>query len=61
MVWLVTVDGVLGQCALAPCVGTTYAMYVCVNVQIDKVATLDIVGMAYTDKVFLTIVPGTDT
>ena len=54
------VDGVLGQCALAPCVGTAHAVDVEVDVQVDEAATVDFVGMAHTLQVFLAVVPSTN-
>lgn len=61
MVGLVAVNSILRQRVLAPCVSTTYAVDVEVNVQIDKAATLDILRMTGSSiKVLLTVVPGTD-
>ena len=54
---LISVDGVLGQGMLAPGVGTTYAVYVLINIQIDETSAGDFVWMSYSQKVFLAIVP----
>ena len=42
---------------LAPGVGTTYAVYVLINIQIDETSAGDFVWMSYSQKVFLAIVP----
>ena len=60
MVWLVPVDGVLGQGALPPCVDAAYTMDVEVDVQVDKLATLNFVGMVCAFKVLLAIIPCSD-
>ena len=59
MVGLVAVDGVFGQCALAPCVGTSHTVNVEVDVEVDKISSLQFVGMLHV-KILLTIVPRTD-
>ena len=60
MMGLVAVNGVLGKGTLAPCVCSTYAVNIGINIQIDETAALDVVGMMSAFKVFLAIVPGTD-
>ena len=58
---LVGGNGILRQCSLAPGVGSAYAMNGGIDIEIDETATLDLVGMGSTLKVFLAVVPGTDT
>ena len=61
MVGLVAIDGVLGQSSLAPGIDTTHAVDVEVYIEIDKIATLDVLGMAGSGiKILLALVPGTD-
>ena len=58
--WQVTVNGILGKSALAPCVGTTHTVNIQVNIQIDETTTLDVIGMMSAFKIFLAVVPSTD-
>ena len=43
----VAIDGVFRQGTLAPCVGTSHSMNVQVDVEIDKLASLQLMGMLY--------------
>ena len=52
MVGLTGVDGVLRQGALAPGVGTAYAVNVEIDVQINEAATGNVIGMTRALKVF---------
>ena len=54
---LISVDGVLGQGMLAPGVGTTYAVYVLINIQIDETSASAVVWMSLSQKVYHAIVP----
>ena len=60
MVGLTGVDGVLRQGALAPGVGTAYAVDVEIDVQINEAATGNVIGMTRALKVFFAVVPRTD-
>ena len=60
MMGLVAVDGVLRQGACTPGVHTAHAVHIEVDVQIDKAASLNLVGVLGAFKVFLAIVPSTD-
>ena len=59
MVRGVTVDGVFRQGTFAPGVGAAYAMDIEVDVEVDKISSLQFVGMLHV-KILLTIVPRTD-
>lgn len=60
MMGLVAVNGVLGKGALTPCVCSTYAVNIGIDIEIDETTVLDITGMMNTFKIFLTIVPCSD-
>ena len=47
MMWLIAVDGIFGQRAFAPGVGTTNTMDIHVYIEIDKLASLQLMGMRY--------------
>ena len=61
MVRLVAVDRVLGQGTLSPSVDAANTMNVEVDVEIDKASALNLMRMAGGLKIFLSIIPGTDT
>lgn len=54
-------NGVLRQGSLTPGVGSAYAMNGGIDIEIDESSTLDLVWMGSTFKVFLAVVPSTDT
>ena len=56
---LIAVDGVFRQGTLAPCVCTSHTVNVEVDVEVDKISSLQLVGMLHV-KILLTIVPRTD-
>ena len=58
--WLISIDGVLGKGALTPGIGTTYAVNIEIDVQIDETPALDVAGMTDIFQILLTVVPGTD-
>ena len=55
-----SIDGVFGQSALAPRVGTAYSMNVEVDVEVNKTTASNVDWMTRIDQVFLAIIPGTD-
>ncbi len=57
---LSSIDGIFGQSALAPSIGTAYSMDVEVDVEVNEMTASNVVGMTRIDKVFLAIIPGTD-
>ena len=60
MVGPVAIDGVLRQGAPAPGVDATDAMNLKVDVQIDKTATTDFMGMTNALQILFAIVPRPD-
>ena len=56
----VAVDGVLWQGARPPCVDAADAMNIEVDVQIDKAAATDLMGVTDALQVLFAVVPGTD-
>ena len=58
---LVGINGVLRQGMFAPGICTTYTVDISIDVEIDETTTLDFIGMGRPLKVFLAIVPGSDT
>ena len=56
----IAIDGIFGQRAAAPCIDTTHTMDIQVDIDIDKLASVQLIGMLDA-KVFLSIVPHTDT
>ena len=61
MVGLIGIDGVLWKGLFAPSVGTTNAVNVEVDVQIDEAPTMYLIGMTHALKILLAVVPGSDT
>ena len=62
MVGLVAIYGVLGQGALSPGIDAAHAVDVEIDIEIDKTATLNVLGMTGSGiKILLAIVPGTNT
>ena len=59
MVRGVTVDGVFRQGTFAPGVGAAYAMDIEVDVEVDKIAALQLVRVFHV-QILLAIVPGAD-
>ena len=62
MVGLVAIYGVLGQGALSPGIDAAHAVDVEIDIEIDKTATLNVLGMTGSGiKILLAIVPGTNS
>ena len=60
MIWFITVDGVLRECAGSPSIDASHTMHIQVDVQIHEAATLNLVRMSSLLEVFFAIIPGTD-
>lgn len=58
MMWLIAVDGIFGQRAFAPGVGTTNTMDIHVYIEIDKPASAQLMGVLDTE-VLLSVIPHT--
>ena len=59
MIVAIAIDGVFGQGALAPCIDAAYTMNIEVDVEVDKLSSLQFAWVSHI-KVFLTIVPCTN-
>ena len=58
MMWLIAIDGIFGQRAAAPCIDTTHAMDIQVDIEIDKLASAQLMGVLDTE-VLLSVIPHT--
>ena len=46
VMWLVTIDGILRERALAPGISPSYPMDIGIDIQIDEASALDVAGVA---------------